>query len=206
MQKTQKKKNNGLFIVLYGVNGVGKTTQALKLWKKINENTNLRAEYLKFPDYDLAPSGPRINDYLRKGNPEKLTPEQFQELCAKNRRDAEPGIKGMLAEGRVVIAEDWVYGGIVWGIATGLTEQRACEINKDFIKADISILLNGKSFAKGKEEEHTHEGDSKLLDGVFVQYLLMADKEGLPIVEAEQSKEKVSHDLWDIIKPELAKL
>jgi len=201
----EKIKQKGLFIVLYGVNGVGKTTQAKKLLEKINE-AELLVEYIKFPYYDLLPTGQRINNYLREGNPEKLTAEQFQELCAENRRDAEQMIKERLSEGYVVIAEDWTYGGIVWGIATGLTELRAREINKDFLKEDIAILFSGKSFAQGKEEVHKHEENDELLNDVSAQYLLMADKEEWSVVEANQREEEVQRDIWNIVSPKLSQL
>jgi len=199
-------KPKGLFIVLYGTNGIGKTTQALKLLIKINNiNADKKgiAYYMKFPDYDLPPTGPRINDYLREGNPKQLTPEQFQELCAKNRRDAEPRIKALLNKGCVVIAEDWTYGGIVWGIATGLTEKKAREMNKDFLKEDIAILLDGKPFTEGKEDGHTHEKNSKLLYDVKKQYLLMAYEEGWPMVLANRKEKDVHLDIWNIVSPML---
>ncbi|MBI2046398.1 MAG: hypothetical protein HYT28_03200 [Parcubacteria group bacterium] len=203
MQNNPKKKNKGLFIVLYGTNRVGKTTQAINLLERINKAGRLIAQYLKFPNYTLLPTGPRINDYLRKGNPERLTPEKFQELCTQNRRDAEPRIKEMLENGSMVIAEDWTYGGIVWGIATGVPEKRAREMNKDFLKEDIPILLDGKPFVEGKENGHAHEEKNKLLYDVRRQYLTIASEEGWSLVLANRPVEDVHRDIWDIVKPEL---
>lgn len=192
----------GLFIVLYGVNGVGKTTQALKLLERINK-TERCAQYTKFPNYTLLPTGPRINEYLREGNPEKLTPEQFTALCAQNRRDAEPRIKEMLALGHVVIAEDWTPTGIVWGIATGVPEEKVYEMNNGFLVEDISILLEGKPFAEGKEKGHTHEENLYLLFLVRKHYLSIASEEGWNMVLANQPEEKVSQNIWDIAKSAL---
>jgi len=47
----------GKFIVLYGINNLGKTTQTRILVDKLKLH-GLKAEYLKYPVYDLAPSGP----------------------------------------------------------------------------------------------------------------------------------------------------
>lgn len=194
-------KQKGLFIALYGVNGVGKTTQALKLLERINK-TGRCAQYTKFPNYTLLPTGPRINDYLRKGNPEKLTPEQFVELCAENRLAAEPRIKEMLALGNVVIAEDWTPTGIVWGIATGVSKEKVHEVNSGFLVEDISILLEGKPFAEGKEKGHTYEENSRLLSSVRKQYLAMAEEIGdWNFVASNQTEERVHSNIWDIVEP-----
>lgn len=202
-----KQKSKGLFIVLYGTNRVGKTTQALKLLERINKEKEWCAQYIKFPSYTLLPTGPRINEYLRKGNPEQLTPEQFQELCADNRRDAEPRIKEMLSEEHAVISEDWAPTGIVWGIATGISEERAREINKDFLKEDVSILLDGKPFTGGKEAGHTHEENMRLLLNVRKQYLLISEVLAhWSCVLANQPEENVHADIWDIVGPVLNNL
>ena len=42
----------GKFIVIYGVNNLGKTTQANMLVQKLKAS-GLKAEYLKYPIYDL---------------------------------------------------------------------------------------------------------------------------------------------------------
>ena len=198
-----KQKSKGLFIALYGANGVGKTTQALKLLERINKTERWIAQYLKFPNYTLQPTGPRINDYLRKGNPEQFTGEQFQELCAQNRRDAEPRIKELLAEGSVVVAEDWTNTGIVWGIATGVPKEKIYEMNSGFLKEDVSILLVGKPFADGKEKGHVFEGNAHLLSVVRREYLLMADDRGWSFVSAKQTEDRVHDNIWDIVKPSL---
>src|SRR3990167_10147152 len=79
----------GKFIVIYGINNLGKTTQAKLLVEKLNA-AGRRAKYLKYPIYDLSPSGPRLNEYLRGGNPEKLDARTAQILYAKNREQYEP--------------------------------------------------------------------------------------------------------------------
>lgn len=198
--------HKGLFIVLYGTNGVGKTTQALKLLERISKEKAPCAQYMKFPNYELLPTGPRINDYLRKKNPENLTTEEFQVLCAENRRDAGWRIKKILAEGGIIVAEDWTYGGIVWGIATGIPTERAYDINEGMLLEDIAILLDGEPFSAGKEKEHTHEKDDNLLLRVRKTYrLIAAEKKEWKIVSSNQSEDKAHTDIWDIVSQYLKK-
>ena len=48
--------SKGIFIVLYGVNNLGKTTQAQLLVERLNK-AGVQATYLKYPIYDIEPSG-----------------------------------------------------------------------------------------------------------------------------------------------------
>ena len=56
----------GKFIVIYGANNLGKTVQANLLIDSLR-NIDKNAHYLKYPIYDLEPTGPRINAALREG-------------------------------------------------------------------------------------------------------------------------------------------
>ena len=71
------KTKKGRFIVFYGTNNLGKSTQAKLLIERFN-NLNIPFEYIKYPLYDLAPSGHILNDYLRNDNPYNLIPEKLK--------------------------------------------------------------------------------------------------------------------------------
>jgi len=58
----------------------------------------LHAEYLKYAIYDLAPSGPLLNEYLRKGNPHDLSPREFQLLQVLNRTQYQPLLQEKLEQ------------------------------------------------------------------------------------------------------------
>ena len=90
----------GKFIVVYGMNNIGKTTATGSLVDYLN-NYGIKAEYLKYPIYDLEPTGSRINAYLRKGNPEHLTPFRAQEIYAQNRRDYQSKLEETLERGMI---------------------------------------------------------------------------------------------------------
>ena len=50
------------------MNNLGKTTVVKSLIDFLKSERK-DAIYLKYPVYDLEPNGPRINRYLREGNP-----------------------------------------------------------------------------------------------------------------------------------------
>jgi len=54
----------GKFIAIYGINNIGKSTQTSLLVQKL-VGCGIRVEYLKYPLYDLDPTGKMLNEILR---------------------------------------------------------------------------------------------------------------------------------------------
>jgi dTMP kinase len=131
----------GLFIVLYGPSGVGKTKQLELLEDRLRQE-GVAFQRVEYPIYDLKEAGPKLKRIIWRK--EKALPEEeMQLLFAKNRRDFEPTLKSWLNSGVTVLAEDYKGTGMVWGVTRGLTVQRMEEINKDFPDPDLSILIDG---------------------------------------------------------------
>lgn len=190
----KNKEQKGLLVAIYGINNIGKTTQ-VKLLKEEFENQAKRAIIIKYPVYDLIPTGPRINAYLRQGNPEKLSPKEIQFLFAQNRKDYEETLKNLIIENDIVILEDYTGTGISWGIGAGVEKDYLIEINKDLINPDISILMDGKRFLQGEESHHLHENNYELIDRVREALLELSKQFNWKIVNANQSIELVKKDI-----------
>ena len=62
---------DGKFIVFYGINSLGKSTQAEILIDRLEKNGR-KAEYLKYPVYELQ-TGKEINKVLRNHEKQKLS-------------------------------------------------------------------------------------------------------------------------------------
>jgi thymidylate kinase len=54
----------GKFIAIYGINNIGKSTQTSLLVQKL-VSAGVRVEYIKYPIYDLDPTGKMLNEILR---------------------------------------------------------------------------------------------------------------------------------------------
>lgn len=188
----------GKFIVLYGTNNLGKSTQAKLLVDKLT-SLGRKAKYLKYPVYDLEPSGRRLNDYLRNGNPEKLTPRQAQEIYAENRRQYEPILINNLKSGTDIVAEDYWGTGVAWGIGAGVNREFLLELNKQFNFEDLAFLLTGKRFETAVERDHLHEKDIEFTNKVEAIHRELAKEFGWKIVNANQPKEKVAAQIWAVI-------
>lgn len=191
--------DRGKFIVAYGMNNLGKTTASKALVDFLRAR-GIPASYLKYAIYDLEPTGPKINAYLRGGNPEGLTPLQFQQLQVQNRRDYEPGLRERLEEGEWIIAEDYVGTGIAWGMAAGIPLETLEEMNTGLLKPDLEFLLDGERFSTGIETNHKHEEATDLWPKVRTIYLELAERYGWPIVHANQTREEVLESIISLVE------
>ncbi len=61
----------GKLIVFYGINNLGKSTQAELLVERIKQEGK-KAQHIKYPIYELEPTGSMINRYLRQNNSDNL--------------------------------------------------------------------------------------------------------------------------------------
>ncbi|NOQ67823.1 hypothetical protein GQ568_00085, partial [Patescibacteria group bacterium] len=141
----RKNKLKGKFIVLYGVNNLGKTTQAKMLVDYLNKK-NIKAEYLKYPIYDLKPAGKLINEYLRAGNPNSFSPRELQLLHYTDRVAFEPILKNKLNDGINIIAEDYFGTAVAWGAGAGVDREILEYLYSFIYKEDLAILFDGERF------------------------------------------------------------
>lgn len=184
----------GKFIVLYGINNLGKSTQAhLLVEHLINQGTP--ATYIKYPLYDLAPTGPLLNEYLRGGNPHGLSSREAQLLYTLNRTQFEPELRKLLEAGTTVIAEDYTGTGIAWGMGGGVPKDFLTAINSHLLKEDIAFLFDGDRFESGIEASHKHEQDNSLTEAVRKAHQELGDEQGWIHINANQSIEEIQKQI-----------
>jgi dTMP kinase len=192
----------GLFTVLYGINNLGKSTQAKLLVERMNAE-GYKAEYLKYPIYDLEPSGPLINDYLRNSNPLKFTPRGIQLLYVLNRTQFEPVLKAKLEAGIHIVSEDYVGTGIAWGKGGGVDEPFLKDLNVHLIKEDMAFLFDGKRFTEATESGHTHETNDELTEKVRLAHLELGSEFGWKKIDANRSIEDIHEQIWGVVHKNL---
>jgi len=193
------KNHKGKFIVLYGVNNLGKSTQAKLLVEKFIISLGKNAEYLKYAVYNLEPSGPLINGYLRQGNPNNFTPREFQMLQVLNRTQNQPILQEKLNKGTWIVAEDYVGTGIAWGMVAGIDKNLLYKLNSHLIKEDLGILFQGEAFPEDLDKTNIHETNPAILAKVNEAFTEIAQDFGWHIIKANQSKEEVQAQIMDII-------
>ena len=186
----------GKLIVLYGINNLGKSTQAKLLVEKL-KSEGLKAEYLKYPIYDLSPSGEILNDYLREGNFYDLSSREAQVIYALNRTQYQDILIEKLKTGINIIAEDYKGTGIAWGLGAGVSEVFLKSINSHLIDEDLVFLFDGERFMEAMEKTHKHETNNDLTTKVRWAHLKLKEEYGWIKINANLSIEEIHNIIWE---------
>ena len=184
---------------MYGINNIGKSTHAKMLVERLVQE-GYDAVYLKYPIYDLEPTGPRINAILRSEGNQEISEKDLQMLFKENRRDFEPQLREMISMGKIVVAEDYTQTGIAWGTAKGLEEIWMEDLNLGLLEEDFAILLVGERSLHAVEPTHIHESNNVLIKKVD-EILRTRAKDGRwKIVPLQPNKEDTAKLVWEAVE------
>lgn len=161
-----------MFIVLEGLDGAGKSTQITKLKEMFSER-GVECEYIHFPRFDAPVYGELIARFLRGelGALEQVNPYLVALLYAGDRADASKCIRGWLAEGKVVIADRYVYSNIGyqcakiddetsrWTLCDWILNTEYGEF--DIPRPDVSLFLDVPFSFTERKLTQTREGDDR---------------------------------------------
>lgn len=161
---------------------------------------NIRAEYLKYAVYDLAPAGKLINEYLRGGNPHDFSPRELQLLHYIDRISFEPTLKQKLNSGINIIAEDYFGTAVAWGAGAGVDRKLLEYLYSFVLKEDLAILFDGERFTISVEKNHKHENDAALLARVRQVHLELGKKYKWKKISANQPIEKIHQIIVKIVQ------
>lgn len=190
------KNEKGKLVVLYGINNLGKTTQAKLLVQRMQQN-GIKAKYVKYALYDLEPSGPMINEYIRNKNPEGLSARELQILQVLNRTQYQNELINNLEQGITIVAEDYIGTGIAWGVGAGVSKSFLTKLNSHLIKEDIAFHFVGKRFTDSIEQGHFHETNNELTERVRIAHAELAKENGwIDVDNNGKSIDQVSDFLW----------
>lgn len=191
-----RESRRGKFIVIYGINNLGKTTQAKLLVNNFQKKGYL-VEYVKYPVYKLEPAGPLINSYLRGGNPHKFTAREVQLLHFIDRIKFEPILEEKLKKGINIVAEDYFGTGVSWGIGGGVDKNLLFHLYKFVKKEDLVFLFDGERFIDSIEKNHRNETDDKLINKVRKAHLMVGKKYKWIKVNANLPKDEIQKITWN---------
>lgn len=189
----------GAFLTLYGINNIGKSTHAKRLVERLKQEGH-KAVYLKYPIYDLDPTGPKINEILRHKGGQDVSEQELQTLFMQNRKDFEPQLKKILDEGTIVVAEDYTQTGISWGTAKGLEESWVEELNHDLLPEDFSLLIVGERARKAIEAGHIHETNDDLVRKVAEILERRATRFGWNVIQLQPTKDETAALIWRAVQ------
>jgi thymidylate kinase len=195
--------NRGLFIVIYGPSGVGKTKQLDLLEEKL-KGVGVPCKRVEYPLYKLGEAGPKLEKIVWRKLPQPPEKE-MQELFAENRRDFEETLKSWLQAGVTVIAEDYKGTGMVWGLTRGMPEEEVKKINEGFLDPDLNIFIDGprRTDLHG-DPSHVYNASEEEWYRARDNYLFMADRNGWVKVDADAPMVTVAARIWAVVRPVLA--
>lgn len=162
-----------MFIVLEGLDGAGKSTQIKKLRDMFAEQ-GIPSEYIHFPRFDAPYFGDMIARFLRGefGSVDQVDPYIVAMLYAEDRHDAATLIRGWMEQGKVVIADRYVYSNIGYQCAKVESKSKREELKQwifsleyDYFKIprpDVSLFLDVPfAFTERKLLAEVREGDDR---------------------------------------------
>lgn len=135
MNKSQK----GLLIVLEGIDGGGKSTQAQMLIERLRRR-GWDTVYYREPSQGKW--GRKIKDLALQAD--AITPEQELELFQKDRREnVEKNLKPALAQNKIIILDRYYFSTIAYQGAKGIDTRKIQEMNEKFVvKPDLVFILD----------------------------------------------------------------
>lgn len=150
-------KNKGLLIVIEGIDGSGKTTQARTLVRR------LRARGVAAVSFREPTGGKWGREIRRKAlRRDSLTPDEELELFIQDRReDVAKNLGPALAAGKVVILDRYYFSTIAYQGAKGIDPGRIRRTNESFApKPDLVIILDiepGKGLSRIGDRKRKEE-------------------------------------------------
>src|SRR6056300_1436901 len=190
-----------MFVTLYGINNIGKSTQAQMLVDHFQKK-GLKVKYLKFPIYDLSPSGVFLHTVLRS-KVQTISEAELQMWFALNRYQFENHLKDFKQNYDLVVAEDYTGTALAWGTAKGESLEWLEQINSKLIKEDLAILIDGQRSTDSIEKGHIHENANDLIDKTKKVLLNLADKKNWHIIQRQEEIQYTNNLLSDLITQKL---
>jgi dTMP kinase len=129
----------GRLIVLEGIDGSGKTTQARALVRRLRRR-GFKAAFFREPTRGRW--GREIKRHARRAD--SLTPEEELALFVKDRREnMSKNLRPALAAGRIVVLDRYYFSTIAYQGAKGIDPGRICRLNEAFaVKPDLVVFLD----------------------------------------------------------------
>ncbi|MBP7707143.1 MAG: dTMP kinase [Candidatus Aminicenantes bacterium] len=133
------RRRRGLLVVLEGIDGSGKTTQARRLLRRLRRRGR-KAVFFR------EPTRGRWGREIRRQavRADSLTPEQELELFVKDRREnVAKNLRPALAAGKVVVLDRYYFSTIAYQGAKGLDTGRIRRLNESFaVPPDLVVVLD----------------------------------------------------------------
>ena len=194
----------GTFIVIEGLDGSGKTTQAKLLAAKLKQSHNAF--------YTAEPSEGRMGTFIRNAclyEEKRLLPDVEALLFAADRVEhVEYEIKPALKEGHLVISDRYLFSSLAYQGSSGLSLAWIRSINKHVLKPDFAVFIDvsPETVLKRLDRRKSVMETIETQRCVREIYLRFVEKGELVVVDGEKSEAEVFKALSSVVLKFLEKL
>jgi len=188
----------GLFIVVEGLDGSGKTTQAQLLAERLSKSHRVLCT--------AEPSQGKTGKFIRECclYEEKRLPIAVEALlfAADRVEHVENEVKPALAEGKIVVCDRYIYSSLAYQGSAGLNLGWIKRINSYALKPDFAVFIDVpperviERLQRKKSVMETLEIQRKVRE----VYLKFVEKGELALVNGDQPKEAVAEALYAKVK------
>lgn len=197
----------GLFVVLDGPDGCGKTTQAGRLVRKLQERTGHHPAHLRDPGGTHA--GEKIREILLDPNTQMSTTMEVFLFMASRAHLVEQVLSPALKAGKNVVCERWVSSTIAYqGIAGGFGAENVLTLGKfatGGLAPDLLVLLDvPQEIATQRMQRSRDRIERKDVDyHGKVREGFLATQSMFPrvsVVNASRPEDAVAADIWALVE------
>jgi dTMP kinase len=184
----------GAFIVIEGLDGSGKTTQARLLVQKLRSSHNAV--------YTTEPSHGKIGSFIRESclyEEKRLDGAAEALLFAADRvQHVQNEVVPALNEGKLVVSDRYVYSSLAYQGNTGLNIDWIYAINKHALKPDFAIFLDvaPETVLQRLNRKKSVMENLETQRGVREIYLKFVSKGELARIDGDRSVAQVSEALY----------
>ena len=200
----------GFFLVLEGVEGAGKTTQARLISHWLDE---LGISHQLAREPGGTPVGEAVREVLLKYDGLEIVPEtELLLMLASRATFVRQVVEPVLARGEVMIADRFELSSFAYqGLGRGLGLHRVRELNAfatGGVRPDLTLVFDlpvrvGRSRQEmaGKVRDRIEGGGTDFLESVREAYRMLAEEDGsVKLVDASLSEAKVHRAVRELLR------
>jgi dTMP kinase len=199
--KSEMKMKRGTLIVIDGIDGTGKTTQAKKLLESLNKK-GFEAVYFREP----SDSSWGLEIKRKASRPDSLSPEEELDLFQKDRiENVEKNLKPALGAKKIVVLDRYYFSTMAYQGARGIDPEMIKALNESFaIKPDLVFILDvvpseGLSrIRKSRDSLEEHFEREDYLAKVR-EIFLSIEGENIHHIDASRPESEISGDIGKIV-------